>query len=238
MNLANEQLENKWWHRLVKVLIRVTSIAVLLFWWGYAIEETSFFDYSFFIVIFLTLVASITTFFLLKIFYYKIILYIIYGKASFDLRIIEFTKKQKRLLIYLIIFSLIIGLSLIGLTWYSNMKERKFLEQPQQKEFRNAEIAYQKCLDKVASVDKSYCSFAEFKKSGCTPGGYKYFDEWKSAGSPNYIQSQGHWEWGFMEWMMKKYPEFCTEYDINLINYFLEKKEVMILKILEIPTRH
>lgn len=58
----------------------------------------------------------------------------------------------------------------------------------------------------------------------------KYFDEWISDGRPNYNQTKGHWEWAFMEWMIKKYPEFCNKYDTDLVNYFIEKMKLPNLK--------
>jgi len=157
---------------------------------------------------------------------------------KFHLKIIGFIKKHKRLLIYLIIFIFLVLLMVLILRWYLDFKEMKAVKAEQEK-FHNTEIAYQKCLDKVASIT----TYPETHRGGYIPVPVskrdkiknKYFDEWIEDGRPNYNQVRGHWEWGFMEWMMEKYPEFCSEYNTYLINYFLEKKEVMILGLPELP---
>ena len=90
-----------------------------------------------------------------------------------------------------------------------------------------------KCLDKVAALT-TYKSvyyksiYGQFlgETGGWTKEINKYFGEWVEAGRPNYNQGTAHWELAFMEWMIDKYPEFCSEYDINLINYFLNIKKL------------
>mgnify|MGYP001563333700 CR=1 FL=1 len=63
----------------------------------------------------------------------------------------------------------------------------------------------------------------------------RYFNEWIESGRPNYNQARGHWEWAFMDWMVGKHSELCKEFNIDSIDYFLKKKEVMILGLPEIP---
>ena len=87
MYLDKEQLEFKWWHRLSKVLIWFVSTGVLLFCWGLILKDIKEIiddcviplDYCF-IIVFLVFIAPIITPILLNLFYYKVILYIAYGK--------------------------------------------------------------------------------------------------------------------------------------------------------------
>lgn len=159
----------------------------------------------------------------------------------FHLKILEFVKKYNRFLIYIVIFIFLIMLIWVGLIWYENIKEKQVIKTTKEK-FHNSEFAYQRCLDKVADLTITYKN--EIQGEGRSKFGRlteelirgeininKYFDEWTSVARPNYNESKGHWEWAFMEWMIKKYPEFCKEYDIGLINYFLDKKEEMFLEL-------
>ena len=108
-------------------------------------------------------------------------------------------------------------------------------------QFHSSEIAYQNCLDKVASLtvwstkpaDKSDSLIHLF--DSYTISKNKFFDEWVAANRPNYSQARGHWEWAFMDWMIGKHSEFCKEFNVDLIDYFLENKEVMILGLPELP---
>lgn len=151
---------------------------------------------------------------------------------EFHLKIIGFVKKHRHLLTYLVIFSFLIIVLVFGRIWYLNMQKKEFIK-AQEEKYHNAEIAYQKCLDKVASLTRDIPVEERAKKEGRMFEGLFdeptkkiniYFDEWIDSGRPNYDPDVGHWEWAFMEWMMKKYPEFCKEYNIDLINYFLENK--------------
>ncbi len=158
---------------------------------------------------------------------------------KFHLKVIAFLKKHRRFLIYSLFFIFLIILIRIGYVVYSEIKEEN-IKKAQEEEFHKAEVSYQKCLDKIAvltiwktePVNKSD-GYIHLYDTIIT-GQNKYFDEWRDAGSPNYNQDKGHWEWAFMEWMMEKYPEFCEEYNTDLINYFLDEKEVMILGLPEL----
>lgn len=94
------------------------------------------------------------------------------------------------------------------------------------KKYALSEAAYQKCLDKVAALTTYESVYDRFlgETIKWTKEINKYFGEWVEDGRPNYNPNRGRWEWAFMKWMIEKYPEFCGEYDINLINYFLTIK--------------
>jgi len=126
---------------------------------------------------------------------------------KFYLRIIAFLKQHKRFSTFLFIVLIILIIGSYNL--YSRIKGEK-IRKAEEEKFHNTEIAYQKCLDKISAL---------------TTERNKYFDEWIEAGRPNYNPDRGHWEWAFMEWMMGRYPEFCKEYDVTLINYFLVKNK-------------
>lgn len=164
---------------------------------------------------------------------------------KFHLKTLDFAKKHKRFLIYIVIFVLLILLIWTGWILYENTKEKQITKIEKEK-FHNSEVAYQRCLDKVADLtiyedyddkilETSKSKFGRFTDEEILKRNRKsinkYFDEWTSVGRPNYNELKGHWEWAFMEWMIKKYPEFCREYDIDLINYFLDKKEEMFLEL-------
>ena len=152
---------------------------------------------------------------------------------KFHLKIIGFIKKHKRLLTYLTIFIFLILSGIIGLIWYLDIQEKEFIRS-QEGKFYSAEISYQNCLDKVASLT-TLIEPPEPKKGEpirlWQREENKYFDEWQSAGSPYYDKILGYWEVGFMKWMMENYPEFCSEYNTELIDYFLLRKEAMISEL-------
>jgi len=148
---------------------------------------------------------------------------------KFHLKIIRFIKKYNRLLIYFAVFVLLIVLVLIGRNGYLDIQEKELIRS-QKLKFHNAETSYQNCLDKVASLT-TLREPPEPKKGEpirlWQKRENKYFDEWKSVGSPYYDMSLDYWEVGFMKWMMENYSEFCSEYNIELIDYFLLRKETL-----------
>jgi hypothetical protein len=153
---------------------------------------------------------------------------------KFHLKIITFLRRHKRFSIFLFLFIFLIILIIGSRNLYSRIKEEK-IRKAEEEKFHNAEIAYQKCLDKVSALTTYKIEYEQFfgETYKNTKEINKYFDEWIEAGRPNYNPDRGHWEWAFMEWMMERYSEFCKEYDIDLINYFLKKKEIMILGVPE-----
>lgn len=155
---------------------------------------------------------------------------------KFHLKVLEFAKKYRRSLIYIATLVFLIVLIWVGWIGYLDVKERKIFEMAK-KQFHNSEVAYQNCLDKVASLTTRSTEISEGRIFGGIPftrSHNRYFDEWIASGRPNYNQTRGRWEWAFMGWMMGKHPEFCKEFNVDLINYFLEKKEVMILGLPEL----
>jgi hypothetical protein len=148
---------------------------------------------------------------------------------KFHFKILEFAKKHKHSLIYIAILIFLIILIWISWIWYSDVKEKKIIKMTKE-QFHNSEIAYQNCLDKIAvlttwkiePVDKSDGYIHLYDT--ITTSQNKYFDEWIESGRPNYNQREGHWEWAFMYWMMGKHSEFCKEFNIDLIDYFLINK--------------
>ncbi|MDO8496343.1 MAG: hypothetical protein Q7S43_02810 [bacterium] len=129
---------------------------------------------------------------------------------------IRLVKKNWKLLMAFVFVVLVIAGAKVGLKYMANQKLHK------------AEVAYQHCLDKVASTTE----WTEVRRTGLMleiegPGfrwvsSNKYFTEWADAGRPNY-NNIDHWEIAFMKWMVEKYPDFCTEYNVRDIKYFLSK---------------
>jgi len=92
-----KRLENKWWHRMIKVFIWFISYGVLSYCCWFMIEEMFFlspfstlYEMVVSIILFLSFsfLCFFTVFFLLKLFYCKIVMYIIYGQR------IELAKKN------------------------------------------------------------------------------------------------------------------------------------------------
>jgi hypothetical protein len=108
-----------------------------------------------------------------------------------------------------------------------------------QQNFHTSEVAYQNCLDKVASLNQ----FAPADPASETPYNNNfsmgtlmeinpYFNEWEDSitgGQPDPEQQfnpydSGNWQWNFMQWMMKKHPDFCSEFNTGMIKSFLSQE--------------
>jgi len=75
--ITKEELENKWWHRLVKVIIYLLSI------WFFISETDNYYPKNYDATgwsILIFLILTVVVFLLCNVFYYKVILYIVYGK--------------------------------------------------------------------------------------------------------------------------------------------------------------
>jgi len=72
---------------------------------------------------------------------------------------------------------------------------------------KEAELAYQSCFDKTENLNEPI--------NGMITN--KYRVEWNG-------DSTGGWEMRFTDWLVKKYPDFCNEFDLNKIKLFLDKK--------------
>ena len=103
-------------------------------------------------------------------------------------------------------------------------KEKQLAEE----RFHTWESNYQKCLDKVASLDK-------FEETSTTLVGKPftftkkmnlYQDEWVAVGRPYYNQANTayRWEWAFMKWMVQNHEDYCKEFDTETIKLFLKTK--------------
>ncbi len=110
----------------------------------------------------------------------------------------------------------------------------------QQEQYAIAEKAYQNCLDKVALLD-AWVELEELDppkdfpfphlwnlRKGTKIEKNKYWDEYTKAGRPYEDRSVGWYQISFMKWMMETHPEFCEEYNTELINYFLVKRAKML----------
>lgn len=108
----------------------------------------------------------------------------------------------------------------------------KRIKMEKQQKYVLSEKAYQGCLDKIAKLNiwEAYSPHAlnksmdflddvQFNKKT-----NKYFDEWIEAGRPNYNMNTGYWEKGFMIWMMENHSYFCDEFNIPLIEEFLQNR--------------
>lgn len=98
-------------------------------------------------------------------------------------------------------------------------------------QFHHSEVDYQNCLDKVAglstwtntttTLETAYNHSFSF---GTLMEVNPYFDEWENAGRPFYKQVAGHWEWGFMNWMMQNHSDFCSEFNPTMIKSFVAEE--------------
>lgn len=130
------------------------------------------------------------------------------------------------------------------------MKEEK-IRIEQQEKYALGEKAYQKCLDKIAIHDQEIENELDKYRTANKGSAYSaldflvhpdqasysakkyfqgwnqiqsrsYFYQWSKANRPGFSDQKGFWEIYFMDWMMKKYPEFCSEYNSELIDFFLK----------------
>jgi len=212
MEKTKEELSKHFWHRLYKVILWLGSILIGLFM-TVVITPQSFWQFSKIFVLFSYF--SFLIFFLV----YRLILYIAVGGKLF------FDKKDRDFFIKIaVVFIVVVG-SLLAVSWYKYQKEEKIKNSLNEKS-RIAEAAYQSCLDKISAL--SIWETKPINKTGqirlydtFTIEYNQFFDEWKEAGSPNYIQSKGHWEWGVISWMVKNHSDFCGEFNLDLIRYYL-----------------
>jgi hypothetical protein len=115
---------------------------------------------------------------------------------------------------------------LILLAWYVGVA---YLRYATAEQFHKSEIAYQNCLDKIANLSiftptSTTITFGNFSETLNTQKETNpYFNEWETAGRPGY-NSNEHWEWGFMQWMMQTHPDFCSEFNTSTINSFVTQE--------------
>ena len=145
--------------------------------------------------------------------------------------------KLKTISLIIVGLLFIAGISFVGLNWYKNYQFQKSEEE----KFQRAEIAYQKCLDRIKSYGP-LLDLSAFKKGDILSGekdnnisDNKYYDEWLKAGKPNYNSKIENNYLAFAKWTIEIYPDFCNEYDVELINYFVEEKTRMVFGMSELP---
>lgn len=139
--------------------------------------------------------------------------------------------------------------------WFANNAYSKYLAV---QKFHASEMAYQNCLDKVAAQDKQIKSEEDafraahpykgypvvsndpfggiFGESQVFYDGYSqiqnqsYFYQWGQANRPGYNDAIGFWEVYFMNWMMQNHPDYCAEFNPDVIKTFVAEKLVMLTK--------
>lgn len=88
---SKEQLESKWWHRLIKVLRWILSIAVLVYCALLSLDDYDGCNYylkgencneNLLIGLSITIALAVITYFVFWLVYKKIILYIVFGKKN------------------------------------------------------------------------------------------------------------------------------------------------------------
>lgn len=91
-----------------------------------------------------------------------------------------------------------------------------------------AQNAYQACLDKVVKVEAPVLRRHLWGGPGYEAGDPYYINDnpylvaWSDANRPHFDDSTGHWEWSFIAWLIKNNPDICKEFNLGLIEYFLE----------------
>ena len=76
---TKEELEKKWWHRLIQVGIWTITALISLLCIGFMRDSGNFENISFQLWLFIT---PFLTYGVLKVFYEKVVLYIFYGKEK------------------------------------------------------------------------------------------------------------------------------------------------------------
>lgn len=129
------------------------------------------------------------------------------------MQIWRFIKRYKKILLGILVIAFLV----LGIKVYEIYKDNQ------------KSLAYQSCLDKVAATtswgEEKYTLELFGQKNAFTRNvsKNKYFDEWIGANRP-YYNGRDHWEAAFMKWMMENHPDFCSEYDPNLIRHHIEEK--------------
>ncbi|MGM0438934.1 MAG: hypothetical protein ACQEP3_00645 [Patescibacteria group bacterium] len=114
-NKAEERLlENKWWHRLAKSLIYISDVIIFI---AILIVATSSGE-SFFVSTLSSLSFSVLLYLILSVIYYRIILYIAYGKEKSS-KLLPF----KKIIILVLTLFFLTGTT-IGVDYLENKTER------------------------------------------------------------------------------------------------------------------
>lgn len=133
------------------------------------------------------------------------------------------------------IFLSVLALAAVAiLAWYAYSAYAKYATAQQ---FHDAEVDYQNCLDKVAGLTQwtapspaSETPFNHFFSGGMLMEVNPYFNAWENQGRPYFNQQAGHWEWGFMDWMMQNHSDFCSEFNPAAIKSFVAQELATIIQ--------
>ncbi len=116
------QLESKWWHRLVKVFIQILTIFVFVVTFAGLIDSENIL-----VTIFGSLFFLLITYLILNAIYYRIILYIVYGKNEYS-QIWSTKKIGIFILVIVLLFGLTDAIEKINITEEKNLFEKKLFE--------------------------------------------------------------------------------------------------------------
>jgi len=113
----------------------------------------------------------------------------------------------KWVVLLFIIFCVIV----LSIEFYTNIQKSKAEAKRQkqlaeyQRQLGETEVNYQKCLDKTVKIDT-------LKQEWRQMSGWK---EWRCGAS---------WELYWVDWVLTKYPDLCSDYNLDSIRFFLNEK--------------
>lgn len=103
---------------------------------------------------------------------------------------------------WLVFLAVLCFLVILPIIFYRNIqrsKERAEFE----RRLGEAQINYQKCLDKTTKIE----TLAQ---------------EWKNMRGWKEWRCGANWELFWVDWILSKYPELCSEYNLDSIRFFLK----------------
>ena len=125
--------------------------------------------------------------------------------------LISFLRVLSIIIKWAVFLSIIFCLILSAKVLYKDIQKSKIEAERQrqlveyQKQLSEAEVNYQKCLDSTVNVDALE---REWKQMG----------EWKEWRCGEY------WELYWVDWISTKYPDLCSDYDLESIRFFLNER--------------
>lgn len=82
----------------------------------------------------------------------------------------------------------------------------------EERNFKEAEIAYQNCFDKAEKLNENIDG--------------KITNRLRIECGEECSGSRANWEYSFVDWLVNKHPDFCVEFDIEKIKFFLNQKKI------------
>jgi hypothetical protein len=143
----------------------------------------------------------------------------------FHLKIFNFIKKHKKFFIGLLVSIVVIAVCV----WFINLYIDKKQKEADDEKFTKSESAYNNCvlsLKKFGEFELTYSKLSgtKFTDPGSGKSENQYYEEWYREDISDYYSHDNDKESTFVSWIIDKYPNICSQYDNDLIKYYIDKK--------------